>query len=221
MDRDRPQTNELDNIHLSPQSYDAFAWLLTQLSLPVAPRIVDVGAGGFVGQTTTRHLVKIPDADITAVEISPDRAQRLAEAFGERVKVICGDFDTVELPGTYDLVCVDTDVKVMSIAFKEWLHGRVYRMLNRGGYAIFINLSSWANAIAGGPAIHYGVDDRRRLQDGDVIYDFMLNYWGALEVAPEMVCQKFSKDPFYKAIAVKDKWLAKNIVTWICWEKIG
>jgi predicted O-methyltransferase YrrM len=199
--------------------YDGFAWTLSQLHLPDGPRIIDVGAGGFVGQTTTRHLVEIPRAEVTAVEISAERAQRLAEAFGDRVNVICGDFATVELQGSYDLVVIDTDVLVMPTAFQNWLNGRVFRLLRPGGYVIAINLSSWTNATAPGAAIHYGVDDRRRLQIGDFMHDFMLSYWGALEVTPEVVRGKFAADSGYEFVAVKDKWPKKNIISYVCLRK--
>jgi len=174
-----------------------------------------------VGQTTTRHLVEIPRAEVTAVEISAERAQRLAEAFGDRVNVICGDFATVELQGRYDLVVIDTDVLVMPTAFQNWLSGRVFRLLRAGGYVIAINLSSWTNATAPGAAIHYGVDDRRRLKDGDFMHDFMLCYWGTLEVTPEVVSGKFAADSAYELVSIKDKWPKNNIITYICLRKLG
>jgi 16S rRNA A1518/A1519 N6-dimethyltransferase RsmA/KsgA/DIM1 with predicted DNA glycosylase/AP lyase activity len=69
-----------------------FYQILSSLKLPTGAAILDVGAGGFAGETTTVHLLKLPDVQIDAIELVPERAKRLAEKLAGRVNVISDDF---------------------------------------------------------------------------------------------------------------------------------
>jgi hypothetical protein len=200
---------------------DAFEAIVKKLRLPRHPRILDVGAGGFVGETTTRHLVRYFGGEITAIEIHQGRAERLQEAFQDKIKVICGDFTQYQWNDRFDLIVLDLDPLCMPAIFYAWLPGKVFRLLRPGGYTIAINLANWENAITPGSAIHYGCDLRLRFAPGDLMHGFLLTYWGALNVTEAVVRGKFARDPLYKVVSVMDKWVndPKNIINYVCLQK--
>src|SRR4051794_41368686 len=68
----------------------SFRSLLRALHLRRVESVLDVGAGGFVGETTTTHLLDLLDAAVTAVELHPERVAALEERVGDRLEGGCG-----------------------------------------------------------------------------------------------------------------------------------
>jgi cyclopropane fatty-acyl-phospholipid synthase-like methyltransferase len=98
-----------------------FRAILKLLHLPRGCRALDVGAGGFLGTTTTVHLIDVLAAEVTALEINPERASKLAAKFGDRLTVVASSFEQyiVQLSGEnkYNLVVFDIDTPLIPKIF--------------------------------------------------------------------------------------------------------
>src|SRR5205807_5733414 len=80
------RASELRPRDVPRNSDSSFRDLVAALQLQGVARILDVGAGGFLGETTTIHLLDLfPDAQITAVELDAERADALKEKCGDRM----------------------------------------------------------------------------------------------------------------------------------------
>src|SRR4051812_28417177 len=101
----RGPTIELLPTDVPATSDSSFRDLVDALQLDAVARILDVGAGGFLGETTTIHLLELfPEADITAVELDEERAKGLEEKFGDRLGVVAGDVEAYAPPAPFDLI---------------------------------------------------------------------------------------------------------------------
>lgn len=117
---------------------DRWARTVSERLLPWALRGVDLGPdvlelGPGPGVTTRLLADRVPR--LTAVEIDPDLARRLAAEFGGRVRVVRGDATALDLPGaSYSgVVCFTMLHHVPSPALQDRLFGEAYRMLRPGG----------------------------------------------------------------------------------------
>lgn len=112
-----------------------FRAILKDLDLPKGAKALDVGAGGFAGATTTRHLVDILDAKIDAVELIPELAEKLEAAFPKgRLNVVVGDiFDFKPPAEPYDILVFDLPIIGDQI---ETLIPRWLPHLKPGGYVL-------------------------------------------------------------------------------------
>lgn len=114
-----------------------FRRLLGRLDLDRSARVLDLGAGGFVGETTTRHLVDAFDGPIVAVERNPPRADALAQRFGAHVEVVVGDAFSFRRAPPFDLVVIDIDSNRIPAVFELLLAHLVDAdVLVPGGVAI-------------------------------------------------------------------------------------
>lgn len=124
---------------LAPRSLhkgrSGFRAILKNLDLPKGAYALDVGAGGFAGETTTRHLVDVLDAKIDAVELIPELAQKLEAAFPKgRLNVVVGDiFDFKPPAEPYDILVFDLPIIGDQI---ETLIPRWLPHLKPGGYVV-------------------------------------------------------------------------------------
>lgn len=88
----------------------SFPWILEKLPIKKNPRILDLGAGGFCGESTLKYYFDLlGDGSIDAIELEPERALRLREKFGSRVNVIESDAFSYAYDGEYDLIVIDLD----------------------------------------------------------------------------------------------------------------
>src|SRR5436190_24126964 len=89
----RAQLAERSASAVPTRSNSSFRDLLEALHLDGVDTILDIGAGGFCGETTTIHLAELFDAHIVGVEIDAGRAGKLHERFGARVEVVAQDVE--------------------------------------------------------------------------------------------------------------------------------
>lgn len=175
----------------------SFPRVIDALKLPAAPRILDVGAGGFQGETTTVHLIQIPNAVIDAVELDPSRAAALQAKFGDRINVIQGNFLTIDLPRQYDLVVLDLDAFLIPDIFRSWLPGRVKSVLAPQGKAITLCFGLAPER----PDPAFGLADDVRI----LARQFLLEDFGTATLDEAAVRNKFARDPDFEVVTMQGK----------------
>ncbi len=113
-----------------------FRAILKLLSLSRGCRVLDVGAGGFMGTTTTVHLLDVLAPEVIAKEINPERANKLAEKYSDRLTVITGSFEqsVTQLLGQakFDLVVFDIDTPLIPKIFDSMLDTATAVLAPRG-----------------------------------------------------------------------------------------
>jgi len=84
-----------------------FELMMWELDLPHDAKVLDVGAGGFVGETTTKHLVNKFD-HVFALEQNEAACGKLREKYTpEILTVLCGSIEEFVPLFEYDLMVVD------------------------------------------------------------------------------------------------------------------
>jgi hypothetical protein len=84
-----------------------FEKMLQELNLPYQCKVLDVGAGGFVGETTTKHLVTRFE-HVIAVERDKTACDSLRLKFGmNELKIHCCPIEEFEATYQYDLMVID------------------------------------------------------------------------------------------------------------------
>lgn len=189
----------------------AFRDLLAALSPRGVRRILDVGAGGFVGDVTTRHLLELcPDAVVTALELRPERVDALRERFaGAPVEVVEGDVRELAADEPFDLVVIDLDTSVIPLIFDELLDGVIARVTRPGALVITLVMTDQYQAFFGEKA--YPPTDAERHER------FMLRRFGALRLTDESLKEQFAGNPRYDALVLVDKWRRDpaNFIGWL------
>lgn len=190
-----------------------FEDLISRLGCPHGCRVLDVGAGGFCGETTTQHLVKYIRGEITAIEINEEKALALKERFYPQVVVINGDFLKYKFDDVFDLIVLDLDAKLIPDMFEIWLNDKVYNLLSSNGIVIVINVGSYENCSDKEKGLNIHIHK--------LIYDFMQRYWKTLIVDNNVINNKFANDTKYDLVEVVDKWAnnPKNIIQWVVLKK--
>jgi tRNA (cmo5U34)-methyltransferase len=102
-------------------------------------RVLDLGAG--TGLELTALFERFPNASVTAVDISEKMLEQLlSRSFGDRVKIIAGDFFEVPFGENYDAVISTSALHHFTRDDKTVLYTKIYDCLRPGG--LFIN-SDW------------------------------------------------------------------------------
>lgn len=180
-------------------------------SLGCTPRcILDVGAGGFVGETTTVHLIELfPTVPITAVEYVAERIAPLRERFGSRVDVIQADIADYRPDSPFDLVVVDFDLAV--------LHGRFGIPLDD----IFIDLTAPGGILVTDLLIHHhnafhGPKGTVAPDAEEPLREFLEREFGTTVLTPEVLVSRFGDHPTLEPLALVEKWRgdSANFVGW-------
>jgi len=108
---------------------------LVELLVPVGlRRILDVGAGGFAGETTTVHLLDLFDAEVVGVEVHEGRAAALREKFGDALRVEACRLEAFVDDQPYDLIVLDLDTVGIPGTWTTLLPGPVKQLLAPGGF---------------------------------------------------------------------------------------
>ncbi|MGW2281184.1 class I SAM-dependent methyltransferase [Streptomyces sp. NPDC001770] len=109
------------------------------------PRVLDLGSG--TGAGTFALLQRFPDAEVTAVDASPEMAARLAEkaaarGVADRVRTVVADLDTEALPaGPYDLVWASASLHHMADPGR--VLAQVREVLRPGGLMVAVELEGF------------------------------------------------------------------------------
>jgi SAM-dependent methyltransferase len=190
-----------------------FAEILNSLNLPAHPAILDVGAGGFTGETTTIHLVKVPGARIDAIELVPERAQRLADKFTGKVNVINGDFLQHRFERVYDLVVLDLDSQIIPALYESWLFGKVKEILKPTGTVIVLCFGY----APPGPTPDFGLADEVQV----LAKDFLARYFGAQQLTPKVVAATFDRNADYRFLSMigKQRKPPPETIVWIALQR--
>lgn len=115
--------------HMSPwaEAYRAIPGYLP----PAASRLLDLGCG--TGLELKEIFRKFPDVRVTGVDLCSAMLERLAEKFGERVEIVCGDYFDAPLGENYDAAVSVQSFHHFTPEQKETLFRRIYRALGRDG----------------------------------------------------------------------------------------
>jgi len=185
----------------------AFPWILSRLKLSQGFCAVDVGAGGFVGKSTTVHLCALGGRTI-ALEINADRAAALQAAF-PAIDVRCQDIRTFDWSGgPYDVVVFDLDSGLIPLIMTELIQA-TRPHLAPGGVVIAVVIYDSPAAFGGDKPL---VNPLGRKQNDQ----FMQDFYGAHRVGIAVADHAVSKYG-YEAIGVVDKYLgsAQRGVGWL------
>lgn len=191
-----------------------FRAALKSIDLPANPRVLDVGAGGFLGETTTIHLLSLLDARVDAVEINPDRARALQQKFGDRIRVFSQDFEKFAPGDRYDLIVFDLDSHLIAAQYERFLTVAA-KMVKPGGKII--------NSIIYDSATAYDPEAELLNQAGQADYDaFLRRYFGTTRLTPETIDYRLFSEGF-AVLGLIDKWMedTTKALGWLVLEKVA
>lgn len=189
----------------------ALPWLLGSVGLPPGSRVLDVGAGGFVGRNTTVHLRAI-EAQITAVEIDVERASKLQEAFAD-IKVIVSDIRHYDYAdGPFDLAVFDLDSGLTPAVMTELIQV-AHKHLIRGGLLITVMVYDSA-ATYGGDKPLLGPAGRKTQEE------FLNAFYGSTRVGIGLASRALVRHGF-EVLGIVDKYLGayQRGVGWLVLRK--
>lgn len=178
----------------------SFRAITTRLLVPKGCSTLDVGAGGFLGNTTTKHLIEVLDAQVDAVEIDAELARKLDEKFAGRIKVYnlpIQDLPKVELK--YDIIISDLPMVPWQINsfVPDWLG-----TLKPGGYYILCTVYDLVGMF----------DGKEPLMDRSIRPDFeqfLLDRFGTTTIDPR-TAQKAFIGSGLTVRAIVDKWSLRS-----------
>ena len=190
-------------------SPSAFRDLVAALGPLDVTRILDVGAGGFVGDVTTRYLLELfPEATVTAVELDPGRADALRERFGDQVEVVTGDIREIPFDEPFDLVALDLDSGAIPLIYEELIDGVIANATHANSVVVTLVMTSHEQAFSGPKAFKSGAEFHAA---------FMTREFGALELTDDVLKAHFDVNPRYDALVLVDKWRddPANFIGWL------
>ena len=197
-------------------SGSSFRDLLAAARLSNVRRILDVGAGGFVGQTTTIHLLDLfPAAEIVGLELHEGRARTLDEALGDRVEVVAMALEDYLPTAPFDLIVVDLDTGRIPGIFDTLLPGPIARMLPPGGVVVSVIVTDLVGAFDPRNPKGFPPSSRQRIADP------LLARFGTPTLSDAVLKSGFAEDPRYRAVASVDKFRGDphNPVGWLMLQR--
>ena len=192
-----------------------FRAIIKGLKLPPKPRILDVGAGGFAGETTTVHLLELAGGEIDAVEINAERASALQKKFGKAINVINRGFGEFVAEAHYDLIVFDLDSNMTATQYTKFL-APASKMLRPGGKVI--------SNIFYDSALAFDANSKLLNPSNRTAYEiFMREYFGVLKLEREVAAGRLRREGF-ATLGLVDKWMGTgraNAIGWLVLEKIA
>lgn len=212
-----PSSGEGIYLPLVPQVSDhnnlGFRAIIKALPIKMGCRALDVGAGGFVGQSTTVHLLELLAAQIDAVELSKERAEKLLERFGNKLQVWAQDIFTFNWPlGKYDLIVMDLDSAVIPLMMEN-LVPIAKDHLAQSGYMILVTIYDAEEVYnAENPLLPVGGRDKQ--------IEFMNRYYGTPKLAVETARRVFEGSNL-TVVGIVDKYMgtSRRCVGWLVLQK--
>jgi len=212
-----PSSGEGIYLPLVPQVSDhnnlGFRAIIKALPIETGCRALDVGAGGFVGQSTTVHLLELLAAQIDAVELSKERAEKLLERFGNKLQVWAQDIFTFNWPlGKYDLIVMDLDSAVIPLMMEK-LVPIAKDHLAQSGYMILGTIYDAEEVYnAENPLLPVGGRDKQ--------IEFMNRYYGAPKLDVETARRVFEGSNL-TVVGIVDKYMgtSRRCVGWLVLQK--
>jgi predicted O-methyltransferase YrrM len=180
-------------LHRVRRDHSGFLTALTELQLPAGARVLDIGAGGFCGETTTKYLCRFHD-DITAVENDPVLSHAL-EARYPQVKVVCADgLDFMRKTAlSFDLIVID--INLDDALYSDFLPA-AKNCLPPGGFII-------AECIYDHGAAFNPRNPRLPLALSEPTRDFMLSRFGTAK--PSLQDYQTALGTTFKSLRIIDK----------------
>jgi hypothetical protein len=190
-----------------------FDAILVSLGLGRQSTALDIGAGGFVGASTTRYLVDRLQNPIVGLELDPARCEALKEKFGATLEVNNGDIRTFDFGGrTFDIVVADVDCFLIPEVFNNWLPNRLHGLLKPGGFAVLVNFDHIKDPIDASAGISAEV------QEG--VLPFLIEKFGDRHVTGDNVRKAYAADPLFEGIDAVGKWNGReNVLNWVILRK--
>jgi hypothetical protein len=108
----------------------------SRADLPYAPVSVDVGAGGFNGETTTDHIVELLGGRIIGIEPDPARCRSLEEKYKGRIEVVNGYYGKIGARTPFDLLVIGIGTQLIRDIFSKLLQFGIEGGLKVGGYVV-------------------------------------------------------------------------------------
>lgn len=177
---------------------------LLQGCAPEGTKVLDVGAGGFCGATTTQFLAAMfPQKDITLIEQKEGLIPPLKETFPE-ANVIHGDFFEYSPRNKYGLLSVDLNFQNHVTRWDDILKAS-HKLLKKGGVLITYTV----NSLDGLPMIQENHDDARKF-----VKEIMET--GDSMVSKEVLQEYFSKNELFSFVDCQPKNL---LIQWILLQK--
>jgi SAM-dependent methyltransferase len=191
----------------------SFRSLIATLDLGHVGSVLDVGAGGFVGETTTVHLADLLTAPITAVELNRERADALAERFGDRLEVVCADAFDWDDERAFDLVVLDIDTPRIPAIFETHLEGKLLDLVRPGGVLISVIVNDAQQAFHGPKALP--------ASNEELISSFLERHFGSRRLTDRGLKAHYADHPHYRALAMVDKWQGDpaNYIAWLALQR--
>jgi hypothetical protein len=185
-----------------------FRGLLESLQLTGVESILDVGAGGFLGKTTTVHLLDLYGGAVTAVELDGVRAHKLAVAFGDKITVHTGDVAAFA-GGPFDLVVIDLDMSRIPMVHRELVPGSLARLARPGGLLVTNTFNDVVGLLIDQPEV--ANDTLIALRD------FVIDEYGTLVANEEHLQRRFANDPLFEFLGFAPKFPDRehSVVGWV------
>jgi hypothetical protein len=199
---------------LAPQVPDhrgsGFRAILRLLGLPIGCKVLDVGAGGFLGETTTVHLLDVLQANVIGIELDIEKAQRLKEKFGERIEVFIGRWEEYSTEEPQDLIIFDLDSQSIPTIFDSFIESALPMLGPRG---VIVSLFIYdADAV---------FDSEKPLlnpRDKQLHKAFLMRKFGTDKVDRVAAEKAFSGSAF-AVRGITDKWMEHRGLGWIALQK--
>ena len=190
-----------------------FDAILLSLGLGRQSTALDIGAGGFVGASTTRYLIDRLQNPVVGLELAPERCDALKEKFGAALDVRNGDIRTYDFGGkTFDVVVADVDCFLIPEVFDDWLPNTLHGLLKPGGFAILVNFDHIKDPIDASAGISAEV------QEG--VLPFLIKKFGDRRVTGDNVRSAYANDPLFEGIDAVGKWNGReNVLNWVILRK--
>jgi hypothetical protein len=177
-----------------------FAAILNSIDIPKRSTVVDVGAGGFTGRTTTDPLINQGFERVICVERNPQRCDALRKKYGSRIEIREGPYGELGVSCAFELIVFDIDSPLAPLIYDRLIDFAVEDGLIAGGYLVCLVIYDLKAAYSGSVP---PLDPRGYASQAE----FMRRYFGSETLTEEIVSAAFANHPGFEFVALVDKYL--------------